>query len=133
MAKTHFDFEAFKSMMKELNANSEKIDALEKENQKIRRRILKKIQKATLDWEPILNEKAVVVRPVTRDAWYVWYAGNDYGHRFKEVPAGIPGFNHYYRLEKEEQPEGELYIIPLAFFLELQKIASFNVFPEKHR
>jgi hypothetical protein len=133
MTKPHFDFESFKQLMSELDSNSEKINALEKDNKKIQHCILEKIQKATLDWEPVLNEKAVVVRPTTRNAWYVWYAGNDYGHRFKEVPAGIPGFNHFYRLEKEDQPEGEWYIVPLEFFLELQKMVSFHVFPEKHR
>ncbi len=132
VSKVNFDFEFFKSLMSELSSNSDKIDALEKENQKIQRRILKKIQEATLDWEPSLNEKAVVVRPASRDAWFVWYAGNDYGHRFKEVPMGIPGFNHFYRLEKEDKPEGGWYIVPLEFFLDLQKMISFNVFPEKH-
>jgi hypothetical protein len=57
MVKTHFDFGSFKSLMNELSSNSDKIDALEKENQKIQHCILEKIQKATLDWEPVLNKR----------------------------------------------------------------------------
>lgn len=124
---------ALKSLMAEIESNNEKIRELKSSNEQLTDQVIKRLWLATQDWEPAVNEKAVVVRPDDHVAWFVWFVGDQGRMRFKEAPIEVEGFNNYYSMEKDEEPvHAVFYIIPLSFFEELQKTISFTVYQEKH-
>lgn len=80
------------------------------------------------NWRPVKDEKAVCFSPSDLTAWYVWFA-EPFGeyHSFKETPTWEKTIRHYYNQSIEPQKGGELVIIPLKMFNELNVTLKLKV------
>lgn len=94
------------------------------------------IAKELINWKPLKDEMAVCYYP-GYDAWYVWFIEEQYGsYRFKETPSWEPRIQSYYRQSIEDSGGGDMIIMPLELFQEINftlQIRILNKYEEISR
>lgn len=113
----------------------EKIDDYGSQKDELSKKIDKSIEEITSvigkelkNWKPLQDEMAVCYSP-GYSAWYVWFIekqGESY--RFKETPSWEPRIRSYYRQSIENPGGGDMIIMPLDLFQEINYTLQIRIY-----
>ena len=137
-SKWAIDLEQVLELMNQADKIKKLIGEKEEKNERILRDVQEMIRRAIIDWEPTYNEKAVCIMLDKREGWHVWRV-NSYSDEkltFREAPADFNPrrMNHEYTIDLSKPvKKADFYVIPEAFFEELNEYLPFHIFADEYK